>query len=62
MTRPDALKSVTGYIISNPSHLSNREPQRIGYQPDRQGLPFRPANTTGDIARFILLFQGDQGF
>ena len=24
MTRPDALKSVTGYIISNPSHLSNR--------------------------------------
>ena len=29
MTRPDALKSVTGYIISNPSHISNREGQRF---------------------------------
>ena len=24
MTRPDALKRVTGYIISNPSQISNR--------------------------------------
>ncbi len=28
----------------------------------QQGLLIKPANTTGDIARFILLFQGDQGF
>ena len=28
MTRPDALKSVTGYIISNPSHISNRSSEQ----------------------------------
>ena len=29
--------------------------------PSQQGLLFKPANNTGDIARFFLLFQGDQG-
>ena len=54
MTRPDALKSVTGYIISNPSRLSNRskvcwrsEPCRLlGRSPMRssgQGVSSRRA-------------------
>jgi hypothetical protein len=45
-------------------HLSKlgREQLRIGDPPAQQGLIFKPANTNGDIARFILLFQGDQGF
>ena len=49
--------------FSSPSTLYNRvlEPQRIHNPPARQGLLFKPVNTTGDIARFILLFQGDQG-
>ena len=34
---------------------------RINDPPARQGLLFKPANTIGNIARFILLFQGDQG-
>jgi hypothetical protein len=40
---------------------SSVEPQRNNDPPGRQGLLFKPANTTGDIARFILVFQGDQG-
>jgi hypothetical protein len=37
-------------------------PQRINDPPARKGLLFKPENTAGDIARFILLSQGDQGF
>ncbi len=47
-----------------PSTLYNRvsEQQRNNNPPARQGPLLKPANITGDIARFILLFQGDQGF
>ncbi len=30
--------------------------------PTQQGLVLKPANITGDIARFILLFQVDEGY
>ncbi len=37
------------------------EQQQNNDPPARQGLLFKPENNTGDIARFFLLFQGDQG-
>ena len=46
--------------FSLPPQKSGRDQPRIGDPPARQELIFKPENTTGDVARFILLFQGDQ--
>jgi hypothetical protein len=48
-------------LLPAPSQKSSREQLWIGDPPARQELLLKPENTNGDIARFILLFQGDQG-
>ncbi len=48
-------------LLAPPPQKSGRGQLRIGDPLARQGLLFKPANTTGDIPRFSLLFKGDQG-
>ncbi len=47
---------------STPPHKIGQDQLRIGDPPAQPGLLPKPANTTGNIVRLILLFQGDQGF
>ncbi len=48
-------------LLPAPPQKSGRDQLRIGDPPARQGLLFKPADTTGDIAWFLFLFQGYQG-